>query len=169
MYRARTLAVIGDDNQLPAIPTIQESEELALARKHGIEEQLALVGHAMNDVYKTAVESLPQRRADVLMLDEHFRSNPQIIGFSNRHIYLQRLELKDPSWGKRLPVGSGVHMISVAGTTGRGLNGRSWVNVPEGEEVLRACSTLQAGRFPFAQPRSRDAFCRPQGDAPGEA
>ena len=23
----------------------------------------------------------------MLMLDEHFRSNPQIIGFSNRHIY----------------------------------------------------------------------------------
>jgi len=146
MYRGRTLTVIGDDNQLPAIPTIQESEELALARKYEIEEHLALVGHATNDVYKTATESLPRRRADVLMLDEHFRSNPQIIGFSNRHIYLQRLELrKDPSWGKRLPVGSGVHMISVAGTTRRGSNGRSWVNVPEAEKVLELVQRLKQG------------------------
>ena len=38
MFRGKTLAVIGDDNQLPAIPTIQESEELALARKFEIEE-----------------------------------------------------------------------------------------------------------------------------------
>lgn len=146
MYRGRTLTVIGDDNQLPAIPTIQESEELALARKYQIEEHLALVGHATNDVYKTATESLPRRRADVLMLDEHFRSNPQIIGFSNRHIYLQRLELKkDPSWGARLPVGSGVHMISVAGAATRGSKGRSWVNVPEAETVLELIQQLKMG------------------------
>ncbi|GAB4154402.1 MAG: hypothetical protein Kow00107_04520 [Planctomycetota bacterium] len=146
MYRGRTLTIIGDDNQLPAIPTIQESEELALARKYGIEEHLGLVGHATNDVYKTATESLPRRRADVLMLNEHFRSNPQIIGFSNRHIYLQRLELKkDPAWGERLPVGSGVHIISVAGTTERGANGRSWINVPEAEKVLELVLRLKQG------------------------
>jgi len=146
MYRGRTLAVIGDDNQLSAIPTIQESEELALARKYGIEEHLALVGHATNDVYKTATESLPRRRADVVMLEEHFRSNPQIIGFSNRHIYLQRLELKkDPSWGQRLPVGSGVHMVSVAGVAQRGKNGRSWVNMPEAEAVLAQIIKLRQG------------------------
>lgn len=146
MYRGRTLAVIGDDNQLPAIPTIQESEELALARKHEIEEHLSLVGHATNDVYKAATESLPRRRADVLMLDEHFRSNPQIIGFSNRYIYLQRLELKkDPSWGKRLPVGSGVHMVSVAGTTRRGSKGRSWLNMPEAERVIELVQRLKQG------------------------
>ena len=130
MYRGRTLAVIGDDNQLPAIPTIRESEELALARKYEIEEYLSLVGHATNDVYKSATESLPRRRADVIMLDEHFRSYPQIIGFSNRYIYQQRLELKkDPSWGQRLPIGSGVHSVPVPGVVCRGKNGRSWVNV----------------------------------------
>ena len=146
MYRGRTLAVIGDDNQLPAIPTIQEPEELALARKYEIEEHLALVGHATNDVYSTATESLPRRRADVVMLEEHFRSNPQIIGFSNRYIYLQRLELKkDPSWGERLPVGSGVHTRPVAGVARRGSNGRSWVNEPEAEAVLELIQQLREG------------------------
>jgi len=146
MYRGKTLAVIGDDNQLPAIPTIQESEELALARKFDIEEHLALVGHATNDVYKTAAQSLPRRRADVIMLDEHFRSHPQIIGFSNRHIYLQRLELKkDPSWGQRFPIGSGVHSVPVVGTARRGDNGRSWINEPEAEAVLDLVKQLKEG------------------------
>jgi len=146
MYRARTLTVIGDEHQLPAIPTLQESEELALARKYGIEEHLSLVGHATNDVYKTATASLPRRRSDVLMLNEHFRSNPQIIGFSNRYIYLQRLELKkDPSWGARLPIGSGVHVFPVTGLAKRGPNDRSWVNVPEAEEVLKRVQQLKQG------------------------
>jgi len=144
MYRGKTLAVIGDDKQLPAIPTIQESEELALAKKFEIEEYLSLVGHATNDVYKAAMESLPRRRADVIMLNEHFRSHPQIIGFSNRHIYLQRLELKkDPNWGRRLPIGSGVHPVFVRGTANRGKNGRSWVNVPEAEAVLAQVQQLK--------------------------
>lgn len=76
MFRGKTLAVIGDDNQLPAIPTIQSTEELALARRHHIDEYISIIGHATNDVYKAASESLPRRRADVVMLTEHFRSHP---------------------------------------------------------------------------------------------
>jgi very-short-patch-repair endonuclease len=145
MYRGKALAVIGDDNQLPAIPTIQEAEELSLARKYEIEEFLSVVGHATNDVYKTAAESLPGRRADVMMLTEHFRCHPQIIGFSNRYIYLQRLELKkDPTWGQRLPVGSGVHLRAVSGIAERGENGRSWQNKPEAEGVLALIKELRA-------------------------
>jgi very-short-patch-repair endonuclease len=146
MYRGRTLVVIGDDNQLPAIPTIQETEELGLARKFDIENHLSLLGHYSNNVYKTAVESLPRRRADVIMLVEHFRSHPQIIGFSNRHIYSQRLELKkDPNWGKRLPVGSGVHAQQIVGSVRRGKNGRSWMNMPEAEAVVALVQQLRVG------------------------
>lgn len=146
VYRGKTLAVIGDDNQLPAIPTIQITEELALAAKYGIEDQLGFVGHATNDVYATATESLPRRRADVLLLTEHFRSHPQIIGFSNRHIYRQRLELKkNPNWGQRLPVGGGVHSVPVPGTAQRGERGRSWLNVPEADKVVELVKSLRQG------------------------
>lgn len=146
MFRGRKLAVIGDADQLPAIPTIEDAEEIALATKFEIEQYVSLVGHAGNDVYKTAAESLPRRRADVVMLKEHFRSNPQIIGFSNRHIYLQRLELKkDPSWGKKLPVGSGVHTIPIAGQVERGSEGRSWVNRIEAEKVIDLIKEIKDG------------------------
>ena len=147
VYRARSIAVIGDENQLPAIPTIQPPEELSLASKHDIDEFLGWVGHASVNVYGAAVESLPRRRADVLMLTEHFRSHPQIIGFSNRHIYHQRLELKkDPHWGDRLPIGSGVHSIPVMGFAQRGERGRSWVNPIEGNRVLQLIQELRSGQ-----------------------
>ena len=144
LYRGKRLAIIGDAEQLPAIPTIQEREEHALATKHGLLGFLNFIGHAGNDVYKTATESLPRRRAGVLHLYEHFRSNPQIIGFSNRHIYQQKLILKkDPAKSASLPVGSGVHRIPVNGMARQGERGRSWVNEPEGQAVLALIAKLR--------------------------
>jgi very-short-patch-repair endonuclease len=145
VYRGQHLAVIGDSEQLPAIPTIQESEERALAQKHDVEQHLNLIGHATNDVYKAACESLPRRRADVINLTDHFRSNPQIIGFSNRYIYQQRLELrKDPSAARKVPFGSGVHRVHVQGVVRRGERNRSWVNMPEAEKVLEIVQGLHS-------------------------
>jgi len=146
IYRGQTLAVIGDDKQLPAIPTVREAEELSIAQKHGIEDHLLLLGHAGNNMYRSAVESLPRRKADIISLVEHFRSHPQIIGFSNRNIYQQRLELKkDPNWGKRLPIGSGVHVLEVSGFAQRGKNNRSWMNLQEADKVIAIAQQLKSG------------------------
>jgi hypothetical protein len=144
LYRGRRLAVIGDEQQLRAIPTVRATEEAELARRFGVEEWMGLLGHAENDVYRVACESLPRRRADVLNLTEHFRSHPQIIGFCNRHVYQQRLELrKNPDWHRRLPVGSGVHSIQVNGSAKQGDRGQSWVNRQEAERVLGLVAELR--------------------------
>ena len=137
MYRAKRLVVLGDENQLPAIPTIHAMEEVVLARKFEVEDYLQTIGHASNDVFKAATEALPRRRGDVAMLVEHFRSHPLIIGFSNRHIYGQRLVIKmNPKTTKQLPFGSGVHSVKVRGQADRGDRRRSWVNQEEGRAVL---------------------------------
>jgi superfamily I DNA and/or RNA helicase len=137
MYRGKTSVVIGDKEQLPAIPTVRSSEELILARKFGVEEYLEVIGHADNDVYSAACAALPRQRTDVLWLEEHYRSNPQIIGFSNRFIYQGRLELKKGVDSHRqLPIASGVHSISVRGKAEQGPDGRSWLNIPEARVVV---------------------------------
>lgn len=137
MFRGRTLVVIGDEEQLPAIPTVRSSEELVLARKFGVEEYLPIIGHAENDVYSAASAALPSGQADVLWLVEHYRSNPQIIGFSNCHIYSRRLELKkDLNPRRQLPIATGVHSIPVRGRAEQGPDGRSWVNKPEAHAVM---------------------------------
>jgi len=145
LYRGKRLAIIGDSEQLPSIPTIQQAEESALARKYEVEEFLTVIGHYDNDVYSAAADSLPRGRAGVLNLSEHFRSNPQIIGFSNRHIYQQRLVLKvDPERKLDIPIGAGVHRVSITGSVSRGNRGRSWQNAIEANRVVELIEEIRS-------------------------
>jgi len=146
IYRGKTLAVIGDEQQLPAIPHITPLEDQTLGAKFDVSDYLDVVGHCSNDVYRAATDSLPRRRADVLFLDEHHRSHPQIIGFANRYIYQYRLKLKkDQESNGRLPVASGVFRHNVIGTAERGPGGRSWMNRAEGAEVIKLVLSIKNG------------------------
>ena len=145
IYRAKRIAVIGDQEQLPAISTISLDAEKSLAQKHKVDEWLELFGHAENDVYKTAVQCLPRRLSDVIGLNEHYRSHPLIIGFSNQHIYTKRLKLrKDPAQEKKIPLGNGVFGQHVEGVCSKGKGNRSWLNTNEGDKVCELISSLRA-------------------------
>jgi hypothetical protein len=60
VYRAKRIAVIGDKEQLPAIPTLSSGAEQALARTFSLDDALLdVVGHAQNTIYSTFVQCLP--------------------------------------------------------------------------------------------------------------
>ncbi|MCK5661121.1 MAG: hypothetical protein KAH86_07145, partial [Methanosarcinales archaeon] len=144
IYRAKRIAVIGDPEQLPAIGTIGHVAEMSLAAKFGIIDWLDFLGHAENDVFKAAVHCLPRRRADIISLVEHYRSHPQIIGFVNQHVYQKRLRLRKGSdQSKTTTFGGGMHTRQVNGFCTRGPRGRSWVNIPEVDEVCKLVSELR--------------------------
>lgn len=144
MYRGKSLAVIGDDKQLPAIPTIKDDEEGDIADKFKVTPFLQFIGHATTNVYQACVDTLPSRLADVVDLNEHYRSHPQIIGFSNRHIYQQRLQLnKLPKLGISKKLNPGVDFVHVSGQAERGENGRSWLNHPEAKVVAGQVKLLR--------------------------
>lgn len=153
IYRAKCLAVIGDPEQLPAIPDIGPAAESALAAKFAIEENLLnVIGHAENDLYRAAVRCLPGGRHDVIALEEHYRSHPLIIGFSNRHVYQTALKLRtDPAHVADLPFGSSVHGQHVSGHCSRGPDNSSWQNPPEIEAVCDLVRRLRQS----AEGRSR--------------
>ena len=145
IYRAKSLVVIGDREQLAAIPTLTPGAEQALARNFDLEEWLDLLGHSQNTVYSTAVHCLPRRYSDVISLKEHYRSHPLIIGFSNRHVYQKHLRLrKDPSEAVNIPVGAGLHGVNVSGSCERGERGRSWRNPAEAKRVVELIQELRA-------------------------
>lgn len=146
LYRAKRVAIIGDSEQLPAIPSIRDVEENTLAAKYGIQPFLSYIGHsATNDVYNVATQALPRGRADAIALVDHFRSHPLIIGFSNRHIYHQRLALKtNPQEENALPIAPGVYMHDVRGHAARGERGNSWLNRPEAESVMDVVRDIMA-------------------------
>ena len=70
IFRAKRLVVIGDPDQTPSMENIGMEAERILVARFGIEEWAGHLGHAGNDVYKTAVGALSRRQADVISLVE---------------------------------------------------------------------------------------------------
>lgn len=146
IYRAKSIVVIGDAEQLPSIPGIGENTERSVAQQYGLDEdELYIYGHGNNDVFHTAARFLPGGLLGAYSLVEHYRSIPQIIVFANRYIYNQRLVLKRPISDEVFALDSrvyGIHRIHVKGTVRRGPNGKSWINEPEGNVVIDVISNL---------------------------
>jgi hypothetical protein len=139
IFRAKRLVVIGDADQLPAIPAVGQAAESALSARYELpEEVLQLLGHNTNDLYRAAVRCMPGGRNRVRLLNEHYRSHPLIIGFSNQHVYQKKLRLRTKPVSKdNLPFGSAIHGRNVVGACGRGDFGSSWINENEANEVKR--------------------------------
>jgi very-short-patch-repair endonuclease/GTP cyclohydrolase I len=145
IYRAKRLAIIGDPNQLPAIPNISMGKELSLASKHGVSKWLDLLGHNSNNIYQIGVNCLPRGRAEIISLIEHYRSHPLIIGFSNHYIYQKRLKLKKELLNEELiSIKSGVFGRNVSGVCIRGSAGKSWINHKEIKAVCELIQDLQS-------------------------
>jgi len=68
IFRAKRLIVVGDPEQESSFDSIDAEAEHTLAARFGVEAWAELLGHAGNDVYKTAVASLPRRQEDVISL-----------------------------------------------------------------------------------------------------
>lgn len=139
IFRAKRLVVIGDANQLPAIPAVGQAAESALSARHGLSEEiLQLLGHNTNDLYRAAVRCMPGGRNRVRLLNEHYRSHPLIIGFSNQYVYQKKLRLRTKPVSKdHLPFGNAIHGRNIAGACAKGEFNISWINEMEADEVKR--------------------------------
>lgn len=142
LFRGKRVGIIGDSNQLNAIPSIPANMERSIAQKYEIKDFEVQFGHAENDVYKMGVASLPNREGDVLNLVEHYRSHPLIIGFSNKHIYQKALTLRrEPFMAEMSDYQPGIYVEEITGDVER--HGGSWVNRVEAEEVIKIVQSLR--------------------------
>src|SRR5579862_5261776 len=93
LFRARRAIVCGDPKQLRHLSFLREDRQSALATQHGLSasqrSQWNYRTHSLLDVVNGALPS----QDDVVLLDEHYRSLPQIIAFSNRRFYGQALRI----------------------------------------------------------------------------
>ncbi|MEP0547497.1 MAG: AAA domain-containing protein [Rhodothermales bacterium] len=92
LYRARRAAVIGDPNQLRHIPGIDVKQEAGLASSSALLPAWSYVRHSLFDA--TARANRDAGRGEPLFLDEHYRSHPSIIAFSNRQFYGGQLKVR---------------------------------------------------------------------------
>jgi len=85
LFRARRAAVISDPHQLRHIASISTDHEERIPTPKGIVPRWSYVRHSLFDGAARAI--LEADGSTPLFLEEHYRSHPDIIQFSNRQYY----------------------------------------------------------------------------------
>lgn len=137
LYRAKRAVILGDPRQLNHITTVGARTDAALAERYGVSAELAYTS--------TSLFALAASRSidEPIFLRRHFRSHPDIIGFSNQAFYGGRLIVEtDPA---RFLDGSAVRWRHVTGRFERNTRNRSALNKPEAEAVLDELATTCEG------------------------
>ena len=147
LARAKRCVVIGDDKQLIHVTPLDQNREQALAAEAGVGPE-DLVNYSFRSVSLfTLAKHVVEDRGAVIMLDEHYRSHPHIIGFSNDRFYGGRLNVFTEPRRMRLPVAAGEAAVTwehIAGTTVRPQTGSAY-NDAEVERVCEVVERLIAG------------------------
>jgi len=94
LFRAKRLVVIGDPKQLRHISSIKEQTEQKIASEQKATKLLGQYSYRTKSLYDCAAETLEVQGGAPYFLEEHYRSHPDIIEFSNRVYYQRRLILR---------------------------------------------------------------------------
>ncbi|WP_347343473.1 AAA domain-containing protein [Streptomyces sp. AV19] len=141
LFRARRALVIGDPMQLPHITRVQPRQEAA-ARTTASVRASWLEEHRLGHRRYASFHAAARAAGSTLLLDEHFRCHPDIVGISNRYCYAGRLTvMTDPRALRRLDGVDAVQWLDVPGRARQGPQG-SWTNQEEAERAHIAVERL---------------------------
>lgn len=101
LFRAKKAVIVGDDKQLPHLSFLEKAKEQSFLSQYGIPDKYQLMWRfRTNSMFDLA----DYYSMNSVMLDEHFRSLPPVIEFSNREFYGGRMRVmrKDVGEGKVL-------------------------------------------------------------------
>ncbi|WP_103529447.1 AAA domain-containing protein [Streptomyces sp. SM12] len=134
LFRARRALVIGDPMQLQHITTLQPRQEAEAHRGAGLRASW-LDEHRLEHRRYSSFHAAAHAAGETLLLDEHFRCHPDVVGIANRHCYGGRLTvLTDPRSLRRIDGVDAVQWLDEKGAARRGPNG-SWLNQGEADRV----------------------------------
>lgn len=90
LYRAKRAVVVGDDKQLPHMSFLEKAKEQSFLSQYAIPDKYQLMWRfRTNSMFDLA----NYYSLSPVLLDEHFRSLPPIINFSNREFYGDRIRI----------------------------------------------------------------------------
>ena len=90
LYRAKKAVVVGDDKQLPHLSFLEKAKEQSFLSQYGINDRYQLMWRfRTNSMFDLA----NYYSMHPVLLDEHFRSLPPIINFSNKEFYGNRIRV----------------------------------------------------------------------------
>ena len=90
LFRAKKAVVVGDDKQLPHLSFLEKAKEQSFMSQYGIGDRYQLMWRfRTNSMFDLA----NYYSMHPVLLDEHFRSLPPIINFSNKEFYGDRIKV----------------------------------------------------------------------------
>ncbi len=90
LFRAKRAVIVGDDKQLPHLSFLEKAKEQSFLTQYGIPDKYQLMWRfRTNSMFDLA----DYYSLNSVMLDEHFRSLPPVIEFSNREFYGGRMRV----------------------------------------------------------------------------
>ncbi|MCB1062051.1 MAG: PhoH family protein [Verrucomicrobiae bacterium] len=147
LHRARRVVITGDPKQLRHLSFLPKARQRAIADQFGLDESqresFDFREISLLDLVSEAIDNQDQ----VAFLNEHFRSQPEIIAFSNREFYGGKLHVMT---GYRRPDGAPVRPLHLERLSGahREKNGTNPVEanavIAAVEEVRQAQADLPA-------------------------
>lgn len=87
LLRAKRLVVIGDPQQLRHVSSINDRKEQELAHSEGAANLFSRYSYRKKSLFDCAAETCSESGGEPFFLAEHYRSQPEIIEFSNRTYY----------------------------------------------------------------------------------
>lgn len=130
LYRAKHAVVCGDPKQLRHLSFLREDRLRGIAIQHELSaierEQWNYRTHSLLDAVNQALPT----QDDVVLLDEHYRSMPQIIEFSNRRFYGSSLRIMT-----RRPDTIGARSIELKRVNGK--RRKEGFNAEEAEAIVK--------------------------------
>lgn len=90
LYRAKRAVVVGDDKQLPHLSFLEKAKEQSFLSQYDIPDKYQLMWRfRTNSMFDLA----NYYSMNPVLLDEHFRSLPPVISFSNQEFYGDRMRI----------------------------------------------------------------------------
>ncbi|KGJ95866.1 DEAD/DEAH box helicase [Colwellia psychrerythraea] len=130
LYRAKRAMVVGDTKQLRHYSFLAKSKEAQLTTKNDLTpDSEGVVSYRDNSILDLTLNALTSHQ-QLAFLDEHFRSKPELINFSNEHFYQSKLKVMQ----HRPCTSSGhLHLQRVEGT-----RDKSGINHLEAKHVIES-------------------------------
>lgn len=93
LYRAKRAMIVGDTKQLRHYSFLAKSKEAELISKNDVTfKDEGIMSYRDNSILDLTLNALNDNK-QLAFLDEHFRSKPELIDFSNQHFYQSKLKV----------------------------------------------------------------------------
>ena len=151
LVRGKRAVIVGDPHQLRHVCFLSKIREQAAFARHEVPTEVRERFRYRRSLFDVAADAVPQD--DFFLLDQHFRSHPHIIEFSNRQFYDRQLRIMTER--PRPQAVSAIRVVNVDGHR----KPDSTVNPMEVDAVLGEVEKLVAESVGHKKPPSIGIVC----------